>query len=322
LIEFSRDDEPVGVAVALRRLSELDPALVLTLAESAITNPNAHVRERAVSAYLVLLMIGRVRSLSHLLNDPHPDVRKQVCNGLLAPTEQSELIGPIRAAATEILAGDQWQGQEQAALLLSALAHQSELNRLVELLESPRGEVMTASAWARRKLAMLESIPALIDKVRRQTDQWRRQTSPAIDAQVAHLFVACGLVMAADVAPLMFDDTPKRQLLGEQSRSAAIWTLGRLFEGRPNDKLGVALEERVTDIDVKAPESQRVKYTSAVALARMKCVNQARRPQAYWGDRTPPSRFGLAMRMGHQRINRRKISEGDSFERGSGYLVS
>ena len=74
---------------------------------------------------------------------------------------------------------------QQAALLLGKLVHKPAANRLVELLDSPRPEVMIGSAWGLRKLAEPATIPGILDKIRRQTAERRTRPIPGIDEQVA-----------------------------------------------------------------------------------------------------------------------------------------
>src|SRR5690606_10853947 len=99
--------------------------------------------------------IRYVDPLSQLLADPHPEVRQFVCECLFEWCDISDpgMNEAIRDAAMNVLEGDRWQGQEQAALLLGALEHEPAADRLIELLESPREEVRVPAAWGLRKVA-------------------------------------------------------------------------------------------------------------------------------------------------------------------------
>ena len=275
LIELAGCEEPVVAAAALVRLNEIDSALVLPLAESAMNSRDEHVRLQGAAAYVKLPTPDRIAPLGQLLADAHPDVRREVCQDLFRLSEEPELAEPIRGAALQVLAGDRWQGQEQAALLLGALEHQPAANRLVELLPSPRTEVGVAAAWALRKAAVPETIPALIDQAQRQTERRQRDDVPGVDDQVAHLFEALGLLKANDAVPLLIQYIPKRLIMGERSRSAAIWALGKIFEGNRNSEVEEKLIERITDFNIRTPERPIVKQMSAIALARMNAVDQA-----------------------------------------------
>lgn len=275
LIQLAGHPEPAVAAAALSRLTEIDQTLVLPLAESAMQASDPHVRWQGASAYLNHPAVERVGPLAELLSDPHPGVRSRVADGLYQLCENEEWDGPIRQAAMEILSGDRWQGQEQAALLLGALKHQPAAARLVELLESPRQEVLVIAAWALRKVAVAETVPALIDKATRQTEIRKRADEPGLDEQVVHLCEALGVLRADDAVPLLTQYIPKNQLMGERSRSAAIWALGLIKEGKRDAELESALSDRINDFDDVKPESDFVKQLCAITLVRMNAVEQA-----------------------------------------------
>ena len=277
LTALATDPEPSIAAAALERLNQIDSALVLPLVELAIRNSDANVRTQAALAYLKLPTKDRIRTLAELLDDPHPGLRKRVCEGLYRIAEQPEYRETILSATTEILSRDRWRGQEQSALLLGELEFKPAWKRVAELLESPRREVLIASAWCLRKIADPQSIPAIIDKIRRQTA--KRQITPTeeIDQQVAHLFEACGRMVAKEAEPEMRMYIPKNLLMGERSRCAAVWALGWLHVGDPDQSLGRQLIERVND-DAPLPppsESFNFKRFCVISLGRMKAVEYA-----------------------------------------------
>lgn len=274
LIELAQNGEPAVAAAALTRLGEIDETKVLPLAESAMQVRDAQVRWLGASAYLNHPTLERIRPVAELLADPDPNVRRRIGDGLYRLCDNSELNAPIRQAASKILSEDRWQGQDQAARLLGALEHQPAASRLVELLESPRQEVAISAAWALRKVAVAETVPALIDKASRLTEQ-RKQTGPSgLDVQVVHLCEALGGLRASEALPLLRQYIPKRPLM-DRSRSAAIWAIGRIKEGTRDAELENALSDRIRDFDDVKPESELVKQMCAVALVRMNAVEEA-----------------------------------------------
>ena len=275
LIGLSGEAEPSIVAAALERLNEIDSNLVLPLAEAAMKNADANVRLEGAAAYLKLPTIERIEPLAELLNDPHPGVRRHICDGLLRLAEQPGLNDTVRAAGIRIAAGDRWQGQEQAALLLGSLEHQPASGRFVELLESPRQEVMVSSAWALRKIADRQTIPAIVETIRRQTIARKTSTTPGLDQQVAHLLEACGKMKAAEAEKDMIGYIPKEGYLGFRSRGAGIWSLGRLHEGKPDAKVAGLLIERVNDEGTMPPEFILIKQMSIISLGRMQAKEYA-----------------------------------------------
>ena len=280
LIELAKDQEPSIASAALGRLNSIDSNLVLPLAGQSIQNADPKVREEVSKALFRFPTIGRIGMLAELLDDPHPSLRRQVCQWLYDLAQDAGLRDSIQNAANNILSRDGWRGQEQASLLLGKLEFQPAATRMSELLESTRVEVMISSAWGLRKLAVRETIPAIIDKIKRQTEARKIKELDGVDLQVAHLFEACGQMRVAEAEPLMFEYVPKLPPLGVRSRPAAIWALGWLHEGKPDSKTGTALIGRVTDTDLFPPETELVKLMSAISLARTRSVEHAPRMRA------------------------------------------
>src|SRR5262245_21113053 len=83
LQNLGRDAEPTVAAVALARLVEIDPKLVLPLLESTLANLDANVRAFGVQVLHRLPSDPHIRLLGDRLSDVHPDVRKQARVALL-----------------------------------------------------------------------------------------------------------------------------------------------------------------------------------------------------------------------------------------------
>ncbi len=275
LIGLASHDEPAVAAAALQRLNDIDSSLVLPLAESAIQNSDPQVRRQGAICMLRLPAASQIAPLSQLLADPHPGLRRDVCEGLYQLAGKPDLGEPIRDAALQVLAGDRWQGQEQASVLLGALEHQPAADRLVELLESPRAEIGIRAAWALRKVAVRETVPALIEQAKRQAERRRLQgDDPELDQQVAHLFEGLGVLHAKDAMPLLREYIPKRHG-SHLSRGAAIWAIGRLNEGTRDSDLEAALSDRLRDFEPQPFEIPLVKQMCAIALGRMQATDEA-----------------------------------------------
>ena len=299
LIELAKDAEPTVASAALARLNEIDPSLVLPLAESAMSRPDPHVRQQGAAAYIQRPTPERMPSLARLLDDPHPQVRGEIREALFRLEQTAELSQPIRLAAMQELSREGWRGQEQAALLLAALDHKPAAGRLVELLESKRPEVMIATAWSLRRLEIQETLPALLDKATRQTELRLKDESNALDTQVAHLFEAIGRMKYAPAEPLLLPyvtKPPIGQSMKPFSRGTAIWALGRLHEGSPDNVLADQLIARVIDIGTFPPELDLIRQVSAVALARMKAVSQIEALRTYNKQKSPHEQTGLILR--------------------------
>ena len=275
LSRLAQDVEPSIAAAALASLNANDPSLVVPLAEQVMRNDDANVRQQGVLAFAARPTPERVTVMARLLDDPHTGVRATVRESLFRLTRTPELDSPIRAAAVSVLAGGGWRGQEQAALLLAALDHKPIAGRLVELLESPRGEVMISAAWGLRQLALPETLPAILDKATRQSDVRKKAPPPdALDVQVGLLCEAMGQMKYVPAEGLLRRYIPKDYEMGELSRCAAIWSLGHLHAGVPDEGLAQLLFDRLTDPGTMPPEMDRVRIMSIISMARMKTRTQ------------------------------------------------
>ncbi len=296
LAQLATDPEPSVAAAALERLNQIDSMLVLPFVELAIQNNDANVRTQAAVAYLKLPSKERIRTLAELLDDPHPVLRRRVCEEFSRIAKQPEFEEAIQSAAMQILSRDRWRGQEQAALLLGELGYKPSWKRLVELMESTRREVMIGSAWSLRKIADRQSIPAIIDKIRRQTEIRKTNQTEEIDQQVGHLFEACGRMLAKEAEPEMLVYIPKNLLNGERSRCAAVWALGWLYAGNPDRSIARQLIERVNDNSMPPVENLPLKRICIISLGRMKAVEYAADIRKDLVNPTSSDKFSLSRR--------------------------
>ncbi len=287
LDRLAQDEEPTIAAVALTTLNATDPQLILPICEQVLSNRDANVRLQGVATYVALATPDHAARLARLLDDPHPSVRGQVRERLLVLAKTAELQAAIIQSATDVLAGDSWRGQEQAALLLGALDHKPAAARLVQLIESPRGEVIVAGGWGLRKLAVPDTCPAILEKVKKELELRSKAgtTSQAADAQVGFLCEALGLMKYAPADPVLRAFVPKNLMLGEFTRGGAIWALGHLHAGKPDESLAKLMTERLTEPASVIPmEVSRVRHASAISIGRMKAKSQVEPMRKYHGN--------------------------------------
>ncbi len=330
------DSEPAVCGIALRTLFASDPQLVLPIAEASLNSRDANVRRIAIEAYLLLPTVERLETLSAKLNDPHPDLRGLVREGFFTHSSEAAFEAVIRESTIRTLNGDNWRGQEQAALLLAALNRPEVTPRLIELLNSDRDEVMIATGWSLRILAVPSTAPAMTAHLKRQS-QRESMLLPGVDSQVAHLCEALGKFKYKPAASVMMVYVPKTMKFGPTSRSAAIWGLGQIYEdaagvsaekvaagateknavSKATDLLGLTdkpepevvenlanqLMGRVREASGMPPEWAEVRRTSALALGRMKAVSQLSGLKAMIGDRVDSEPVDLAMRWAVLRIS-------------------
>lgn len=313
LLQFAVDTEPAVAVIALTRLIEIDPHHVLPLAELAMQSADARVRQCGADACVLLPDVKRVETVARLLDDPHPDVRRSVRRSLFTLAKNQEFDGTIRGAAMQILAADNWRGLEQAALLLGKLDHKPAAARLIELLEFARPETGVAAAWGLKKLAVPSTLPALLEKARRNTEIRKRRDSqtPALDDQTAHLFEAFGRMKYAPAEALLAEYIPKDYKMGVQSRSAAIWSLGLLHAGVPDEALAEQLIVRATDFDGPPSEMISVQMMSVVSIGRMQSMAQVEALKKLATIRNHPLRFGILTRWSLKELTDEHIPELD-----------
>lgn len=295
---FAVDLEPAIAVIALARLIKIDPQLVLPLAAAAIASADVKVREQGATAYHLLPDAARVASLAGLLNDPDPGLRGSVREWLYELSRVPELDQPVRSSATAVLAADGWRGLEQAALLLAALDHQPAAQRFVELLDFHRSEVRVAAAWGAKMLAVPETLPALLTAAERRTEirTGKDPQNSDLDVQTAHLLEVFGKMKYRPAEPLLRRHIPKNFQMGHYSRGAAIWSLGLLHEGVPDEELARQLTARINDTASSPPEAQPTRQAAALTIGRMRAVSQASALRKYIDPVYPADEFGVRVR--------------------------
>jgi len=266
--QLGRDTEPTVAAASLRSLFAADPGLVLPLAEESLRNLDVNVRRVAVDCYVALPTPERMQTLSLRLNDRVPALRSHVRESFRRLSREPSLDATIRAASRTILDGDDWRGQEQAALLLAALDQKDCSGRLVELLESPRPEAFVAAAWALKTLAVPETAAPVLTFLKKRTNPAAITTRT--DAQDAHLMELLGILKYQPARPLMVAYIPKNAPYAGDARAGAVWALGHLHEGDPDEPLSDQLMARLMDFASSPPELFQVRRAAALALGRMK----------------------------------------------------
>jgi HEAT repeat protein len=281
---LGRDAEPAVAAVALARLVEIDPKLVVADVKNLLANPDAKVRSTAVEVLFREPSEEHIRFLADRLNDPHPDVRVQARKAMHDLAPKADHRKAVIEQAMRILAGSDWRGLEQATILLGQLDHKPAAGRLVELLKFPRPEVLVSAAWGLRRLAVPETLPGALEYYRtalppppaegegnQMAVAFTPMGWPQLDDQLSQLaqFFGESRYQPADAA--LRQTFPRHGVaLGPiETRAAAIWALGLLHEGRPDAELVRGFLARLNDGGL-APEHPHVRSMAAVTLGRMK----------------------------------------------------
>jgi HEAT repeat protein len=301
---LARDPDPTVALVAVTRLGELDPGHVLPVLSAVLLNEGAEVRGQGVAAMVRTPSDEHVRTLARRLSDSHPNVRVQARQGLrgLAADRRALVIEQTMS----VLNGGKWQGQEQAAILLAQLDHKPAAERLVKLLTTNRPEVAVSTGWAVRQLAVPETLPAVLDHVKARhaallrpaPPAWLREVTPeALDRQLSQLVQFIGQARYEKADPALRALAPRFLRPGmppvfspvrPEARAAALWALGLIHEGKPDDALVALVQERLTGDGSAGRDDPRVRRMAAVALAHMQAQQSLPALKAF-ADGTKPT---------------------------------
>jgi HEAT repeat protein len=298
LLRLAEDASPAVAAPAVGRLIELDPKLALPVLAKLLDSSDTTFRSQGVEILFQTPSAEHVHRLAERLKDEHPGVRIQARRALQRLAARPRPTGgrvnvPRRAQwrraitrslrkrviaeATSVLAGKQWQGLEQATILLTRLRHRPAAGRLVALLHSDRPEVSITAAWGLRKLAVRATLPPVLLYVAQQGQQLRAKAlerkTAFLDHQLSQLnqFLGQQRYVAAD--PVLRRFLPKMPGPG-QARAAALWALSRIRQGKEDPALIAEAIARLKDAFAKPPENNSVLWMAAVALGRMKARNK------------------------------------------------
>ena len=289
LQRLAKDTEPAVASIALGRLIDIDPKLVLSQIGALLASPDPELRQHAVEALYRAPTAERVHELAGRLQDVHPSVRIKARQHLLKLAEQKPLRRPVLEAAGKVLAAGSWQGLEQAAILLTQLEHRPAAKRLVELLNADRPEVFVTAAWGLRKLAVPDTYPEITKYVAVERDRLiknkplpaRKLLGELIDHQLSQLNQLLGQEKYTAADTVLHGFVPKQTGMTE-CRAAAIWALGLFREGTPDAALVQELEARIKDVGSIPPEMPPVQRMSAVAIGRMKAEEALPTLRRFW----------------------------------------
>jgi HEAT repeat protein len=279
---LARDPVPSVAAIAVTRLLEIDPSLLVGIIKHLLDNPDPNVRLLAIQYLYRRPTEEHLRLLCARMDDEHLQVRRTARGYLRELAQDQGHRKQILADASALLKTQRWRGLEQAAILLTQLDHKEAAARLVELLKFDQIELNAAAAWGLRKLDVAETLPGVLshvesefkkpglDRVGSLREQKDREANDHMLSQL-NQFLGQRRYRPADPALRPFIPKPGRGMsMGPESRAAAIWALGMIHEGKSDDDLVAALDARLNDISSIPPEFWQVRWMSAIALGRMK----------------------------------------------------
>lgn len=289
-----RDPEPAIAAIALARLVELDSSLAVPLLDTVLGSPDANVRGLGVEVLFRRPTDTHLRRLGDRLDDAHPGVRTKARKAFVELAAKPDLRDVVIREGTRLLAGNEWRGQEQSAVLLAQIGHKPATARLLALLPSARAEVGVAAAWALRTLAVPDTLPAVFEFVKDQHDRMVRfgptagrdaASGLALDLQLAQLIQFFGTARYAPADALLRKFLPPKGPHNTESRSAAAWALGWIHEGKPVPALATVLAGRVAAVNPFDLEVGPYRRACAVALGCMKAAQAVPTLRQFYVDK-------------------------------------
>jgi hypothetical protein len=263
-------------AIALEALAKWNPTAVLGFGQQVANHFHFRVRGVYVNSLKQLIAADNVVELAMFLNDPHPQIRVQVRESLLAASKIEELLPSVISAMQSAIVSDQWRMQEQAMHIAVALDQTQVAVDIIDLLDSQRNEVIATSGWALRRLAVTDTLDPILKyceglQVAFEGEKLPYDTMHSINEQFAHLFQMFGQMKYAKSMPLMYRFIRKNQLIRFRVRASATWAAGLIYEGdlQGDPKLEKILLERLNDDAPMPPEDDLVKRMASISLARI-----------------------------------------------------
>jgi HEAT repeat protein len=310
LQELAVDRDPAVAAVALTRLVEIDSHSIVPALPQILNSYDPQARELGVEVLFRIPSEHHIHLLVQRLSDADAQVRRKARKSLqdLAVNKDFRIL--IVPLGEKVLAGSDWRGLEQAAILLAQLQDKSASRRLVELLRFQRAEVFVTGAWALKELRAAEALPAALEHFRLMTGQADPvdavdvdgtsvvKSAPAVmvDQQLSQLAQLFGITRYSPAdktlrklipRPMNTPNWPEK--VGTEARAASIWALGKIHEGKEVAEIADSLEGRLKDVwaPLHPPEDERVRSMSAVTLGRMVAKNKLDTLRRFYPARRP-----------------------------------
>ncbi|MFA7235909.1 MAG: HEAT repeat domain-containing protein [Phycisphaeraceae bacterium] len=273
------DAEPAVRAIALTELKRRGgDALTLPIIEASLKSDDPKVRLLAIEGLPLHPVAQSVDLATAALSDEHPDNRTAARASLRSLAQTPALDQQIRQMLQRELAGDDavklpWGRAEQLALLARDLDDKPSAESLTKLLRHDRVEVVVATVKALRRLdvpSTREAVLSLLKTMIAQMEDKQKVNDPQREiCRQAAMTLGVWRMSGGEADATLRRAIPKEHPMG-QARSAAIWALGLIHEGRYNAALAGPLIGRINDNAGMMPESEDVRLAGVVALGRMK----------------------------------------------------
>jgi HEAT repeat protein len=270
LQNLARDPNTAVQGSALNRLLQIDPQLAAAFAlepDSAqafsVLHPDANVRLAVIEALYSLSDARAIGVLRTFLDDPHPLNRSTAGDALFdLAGRNADFRTSVEEHLLEALGDSSWRTLECSAIVAGGLDFEAASDKLVPLLTHSRQEVAVASAWSLKELAVPETLPIVLERLKENLDTKYASHTKAGQAayeiaqeQSRHLNEQLGLMKYTQAEPtlrrlipqrpLIPQGDPNRQIHDAFVRATAMWSLGLIHEDKPNPELTALLMERM-----------------------------------------------------------------------------
>ena len=318
-LKLAKDEEPAIATIAWSDLLKSSQAAKLDpLADFGIGNRGPEVRQLAIQLAQRWKNEDSVVKIASLLPDLHPDVRVLARKTLLKLARQPALKMPVINEAISKLDSN-WQGIQQALLILTELDHKPAAMKMIELLDHLRPEVHVTAGWSLERLSVKETFDPLFKRVESQIESGEYQRhSDSESESTSHLIQLLGRnkyqALEDKVIPKLI---PKDMLVNHLPiRPAAIWSIGQIYAGQElPPKYIELLSARLLDDNPMNPESKNVKSMCAYTFAMSNAQSMIPNIEKYAEAVSPNSMFGFFCNWSLKQLDGREMPIVQRFQR-------
>ncbi len=273
---FGMSSHPTVIKVALNYLLKNEEIPLENIAQNGLASVEPAVRILGVKALKRFTSEKKMDDLFKMFADVSYQVRRAARSLLFEYSKINEFKDPILKKCRELLLSKNWREVEQAMLLLVSLEDKQAATQFVKLLRHDRPEIKVTAAWGLRKFGVYTTLPAIRDEFVRMFE-----LTPEVHAKYtkaekdARKLKAAQIILFIGELKLPFPQDQLKGLIrapifGNETRAAAIWTLGELNAGKQPKDIVDALISRVADTKGENPEDVRIRRMAAVSLGKMK----------------------------------------------------
>lgn len=296
LAEILNSDNDPARNVAYSAICRNFPELAHRLAPELIRQADNNLRGLAIAVFHRFDDLDSLRQQALALEDANQVLRNTVRENLEEKAQNAELRPAVDEIITTYLNGESSQGVVQAILLLASLKEKERCPKLVDLLQHADVDVNLTAAWALQELA---DAPEILDQIHQHTQQLTGRLSrqeavswPELMEQ-AYLFEALGRNRYRPALDMLKIYIPKNgHIMGDFSRAAAIWAIGKIEEGSQDADLAGRLAARMLDQNPDDPEDALVQFMSAAVLGWIHSPTSVNELNKIYGG--PPAPLAMA----------------------------